>query len=104
MPEGLHPVGRDPTLEQGKSVMSPAPEEDEAAETTCDELTPTPLPVPLHRWWRVGREFGSEAVPGKKGGVGERCFKIWFYFSLPYSGSIGNKLIFLKSSLVCPWQ
>jgi len=23
---------------------------------------------------------GSEAEPGKKGGVGGRCFEVWFYF------------------------
>ena len=33
-------------LEQGKSVMSPAPEEDEVAEITCDELTVNPIPHP----------------------------------------------------------
>jgi len=36
--------GRDPTLEQGQSVRSPSPEEEGAAETTCDELTVTPIP------------------------------------------------------------
>ena len=35
-------------LEQGKSVMSPAPEEDEVAEIMCDELTV--FPIPLHCW------------------------------------------------------
>jgi len=73
--EGLHPVGRthvgtireemgpvgrshveevcgelsherDLTLKQGKSVRSPPPEEEGAAETTCDELTITPIPCP----------------------------------------------------------
>ena len=33
-------------LEQGKSVRSPPPEEEGAAETTCDELTVTPIPRP----------------------------------------------------------
>jgi len=33
-------------LEQGKSVRSPPPEEEGAAETTCDELTITPIPCP----------------------------------------------------------
>ena len=33
-------------LEQGKSVMSPAPEEDETAEIMCDELIITPIPHP----------------------------------------------------------
>ncbi|CAM9967432.1 unnamed protein product, partial [Bubo scandiacus] len=36
--------GRDPTLEQGKSVRSPSPEEEGATETMCDELTTTPIP------------------------------------------------------------
>jgi len=35
-----------PTLGQGKSVRSPLPEEEGAAETTCDELTVTPVPRP----------------------------------------------------------
>ena len=33
-------------LEQRKSVRSPPPEEERAAETTCDELTITPIPRP----------------------------------------------------------
>jgi len=75
-PEGLHPVGRTHAgavheelqplgrthvgkvcgelspvrgpfmLEQGNSVRSPPPEEEGAAETTCDELTITPIPCP----------------------------------------------------------
>jgi len=36
--------GRDPTLDQGQSVRSPPPEEEGAAETTCDELTANPIP------------------------------------------------------------
>jgi len=39
-------------------------EEEGAAETTCDELTTTPIPNRI------------EVEPGKKGGVGGRCFKI----------------------------
>ncbi|PKU44760.1 suppression of tumorigenicity 5 protein isoform x4 [Limosa lapponica baueri] len=35
--------GRDPMLEQGKSVRSPPPEEEGAAET-CEELTTTSIP------------------------------------------------------------
>lgn len=32
-------------------------------------------------WWRGGgRELGSEVEPGKKGGVGGRCFKVWLLF------------------------
>ena len=39
----LSPV-EDPTLEQGKGVRSPPPEEEGVAETMCDELTTTPNP------------------------------------------------------------
>jgi len=55
-------------------VRSPPSEEEGAAETTCDELTATPIPRPpaLLGLWR--ERNGSEAEPGKKGGVGERCF------------------------------
>ena len=43
-------------LEQGKSVRSPPPEEEGAAETMCDELTQTPFPIPLCRSGGGGRE------------------------------------------------
>jgi len=33
-------------LERGQSVRSPPPEGQRAAETTCDELTVTPIPRP----------------------------------------------------------
>lgn len=45
---------------------------------------PLPFPIPLH-CCQEGGEFGSEAGPRKKGGVGEGIFKIWFYFPLPCS-------------------
>lgn len=48
-------------MEQGKSLRSPPPEEEQAAETTCDELSTTPIPLPP--------------------GCVERCFKIWVYYS-----------------------
>jgi len=35
-----------PTLEQGKSVRSPPPEEEGVAESSCDELTAGPVPRP----------------------------------------------------------
>jgi len=57
----------------------------------CDELTATPIPhppVPLGGGEEVEK---SEVESGKKGGVGGRCFKIWFYFSLPYSDLISNE-------------
>ena len=40
----LSPVRGTFTLEQGQSVRSPPPEEEGAAETTCDELTAAPCP------------------------------------------------------------
>ena len=81
-------------LEQRKSVRSPPPEEEGAAETTCDELTQTPIPrppAPLGGEEEV-EKIGSEVEPRKKGGVGGRCFKIWFYFSLSCSDLTSNKL------------
>lgn len=68
-------------LEQGKSVRSPAPEEEGAAETMCDELTPTPIPRPLRRWGGRERELGVE-LSQEGGRGGGRCSKVWFYFSL----------------------
>jgi len=58
--EELQPVGRthvgevwrtvsrerDLMLKQGKIVRSPPPEEEGAAEATCNELTVTPIPRP----------------------------------------------------------
>jgi len=63
-------------LEQRKSVRSPPPEEEGAAETTCDELTVTPIPCPHVPLGGRRERNGSEAEPGKKGRVGRRCFKI----------------------------
>lgn len=58
----------DPTLEQGKGVRSPHPEEEGAAETR-DELTAAPIPFPLvllrDRRWRNG----GEVEPRRKGRV-----------------------------------
>ena len=56
--------------EQGKSVRSPPPEEEGAAETTCDELTTTPIPRPPVPLRGEDVEAGSEVEPGKMGGVG----------------------------------
>uniref|UniRef100_A0A663N2X0 C2H2-type domain-containing protein n=1 Tax=Athene cunicularia TaxID=194338 RepID=A0A663N2X0_ATHCN len=38
--------GREPPAEQGRSVRSPPPEEEGAAETTGDGVTPSPIPAP----------------------------------------------------------
>ena len=58
---------RDPTLEQGQSVRSPPAEEDGAAETTCDELTATPIPPPTGP---LGG--GSRSISGVKLSWGRR--------------------------------
>jgi len=80
------------TLEQGKSVKSPPPEEHGAAETMCDELTATPIPRPPSLPEGRRERNGSEVEPRMKGGVGGRCVKIWIYFSLSYSDLIGDEL------------
>jgi len=93
---------RDLTPEQGKSVRSPPPEEEAVAETTCDELTVTPIPHPPAPLGGRRERNGSEVEPRKKGGVGGRCFKIWFCFSLSSSDLIADELNFLFSpSSVC---
>jgi len=65
--------GRDPRLEQGQSVRSPPAEGEGAAETTCDELTATPIPHPPAPLGGRRERNRSEVEPGKKGGVGGRC-------------------------------
>ena len=50
-------------------------EEEGAAETTCDELTATPhSPSPCATRGEEVEKIGSKVKPGKKGGVGGRCF------------------------------
>jgi len=88
----LSPVGGTFILEQGKSVKNPPPEEEGAAEITWDELTATPIPHPPVLLGGRRERNGSEVEPGTKGGVGRRCLKIWFYFSLSYSDLIGDEL------------
>ena len=78
-------------LEQGKSVRNPPFEKEGVTETTCDELTTTPIPRPPVLLGGRRERNGSEAEPGKKGGVGRRCLKIWIYFSLSYSDLIGDE-------------
>lgn len=70
--------GRNSTLEQGTGVKNPPYKEKGAAEAMY-ELTPTIIP---HSVWlqKVGRETESEVNLRKKGTVGKRSFKIWFYF------------------------
>ena len=65
-------------LEQGQSVRRPPPQKEGAAETTCDELTATPVPHLPVLLGVGGRRYRNrvKVEPGKKGGVGGRCFKI----------------------------
>ena len=128
VPEGLHPVegtphwsslwrtaacgkdsgwrsswrtvfhGRDPVLEQGKSVRSPSPEEEGTAETTCDELTAAPMPHPPAPLGKEAENLQVKLSLGRRERWGEGV-KIRFYFSLAYSDLSGNKLI--SPSRVC---
>jgi len=71
----------------------------------CDELTITLIPHPPALLGGRRERNRNEAEPGKKGGVGGRCFKIWLYFSLSYSDVIGDELNFPflpNFSLFCP--
>ena len=58
-------------LEQGNDERSPPPEDEEAAETMCHQVTITPIPCPPGPL-RGGPEVeaGCEVAPGKLGGVG----------------------------------
>jgi len=115
VPEGPHPMGRTHTravceelqpvgrthvgevcgelssvrgtfmMEQGKSVRSPPPEEEGAAETMCDELTVTPIPrppLPL-RVGGGGREMGVKLTPGRREGWGEGVLRSGFISYYP---------------------
>jgi len=68
----------------------------------CDELTITPIPCPPAPLRGRRERNRSEAERRKKGGVGGRCFKIWFCFSLSSSDLIGDELnSFFSLSSVC---
>ena len=58
-------------LEQGNDERSPPLEDEEVAETTCDELTATPIPCPpvLLRGRRL--KPGVKLSPGRWEGWGE---------------------------------
>ena len=56
-------------------MRSPPPEEEGAAETTCDELTITPIsPSSYAVQGEKVEKTWSEVKPRKRGGVGARCF------------------------------
>jgi len=59
----------------------------------CDKLTTTTIPhSPALLKGKEVEKIRSKIKPRKKGRVKVRCFTIWFYFPLPYSDLIGNKL------------
>ena len=80
-------------LEQGNDERSPPPEDEEVAETTCDELTVTPIHRPPVRLRGEGAEVaaGTEVEPGKMGGVGGGVLRVDFIFSYLYSVLPSNK-------------
>lgn len=96
---------REPMLVQGRSVRSLPTEEEGAAETHDDDMTTAPIPHPPALLRGGRKEIRSEVEPRKKGGVREKCFKIWSYFSLSCSNMIDNKdcTHFPKSNLFCLW-
>jgi len=96
--EELHPVGRTHvgevcgelspvrgtfTLEQGKSVRSPPPEEEGTTATTYNELSVTPIPHPPAPLTGRRERNGSEVEPGNKGGVGEGVLRSGFISHYP---------------------
>jgi len=79
----LSPMRGTFTLEQRKSVRSPPTEEEGAAETTCDELTVTPVPVSLSCSEGGGREMGVKLSPGRREGWGEGVLRSGFNSHCP---------------------
>jgi len=63
-------------------VRSPSPEEEGAAETTCYELTATPIPHPPAPWGE-GRKTGVKLSPGRKWGWGEGVLRSGFISHYP---------------------
>ena len=85
-------MGGTPHWSRG-GVRSPSAEEEGAAETTCDELTPTPIPhPPALLAGRRERKSGVELSPGRREMWGEGALRFGFIFSLSYCDLIGNKL------------
>ncbi|GAB0186393.1 EH domain-containing protein 4 [Grus japonensis] len=78
---------RDPMLEQGKSVMSPPPEEEGAAETT--DHNPHSL-SPCATGGEEVEKLGVKLSPGRREGWGEGVLR--FYFISHYRDLIDNIL------------
>lgn len=85
----------------GEGYEESFPVEEGVAEIVCDELTSAPIsysPVADKVWSEI-------QLPGKKTGLGGRCFKIWFYFVFSYSDLLGNKSVnFPELNLFWLWQ
>jgi len=81
--EELSPMRWDLTLELGKSVRSPPPEEQGAAETTCDELTITPILRPPARSGGGGRKMGVKLSLGRKERLGKGVLRSGFISHYP---------------------
>ena len=65
-------------------MSPPPPEEEGAAETTCDELTQTPIPRPPAplRGEEV-EESGAKLSPGRREGWGEGVLRFGFISHYP---------------------
>jgi len=90
--EQLQPVGRTHVGEVhgGLSPMSGTldwsreeHEEEGAAKAMCDDHN-RHSPSPCTARGEEGEKMGSEVEPGKKGGMGGRCLKIFFFFISHY--------------------
>ena len=75
--EGLPLAGDTPWGSRGQARSPPPPEEEGAAETRCEELTPTP--IPRHQGEKVERT-GSGVEVGRREGWGEAVLRFGFYF------------------------
>lgn len=52
--------------------------------------SPTPHPPALGLVGQEGEKWGAEPSPGRRERLGGGVFKMWLYFSLPYSDYISN--------------
>ncbi|KAM9590886.1 uncharacterized protein ACIBXB_005926 [Morphnus guianensis] len=82
--EGLSPVGGTPRWSRGR-VRSPPSEEEGEAETTCDELTPTPIPCPpaLQVGGGLVENPGVKLCPGRREGWREGVLRFGFISHYP---------------------
>ena len=70
-------------LEQGESVSNPAPKEEGAAETTCDELTVNPIPCPPAPLGGLEENLGVKLCPGRREGWSEGVLRFGFISHYP---------------------